>query len=112
MTFDSTLLDKISEHDRLFFERFPRRRHMVRRAYPGEVEIAYQQSGETVPQLSPDRRWFTFVHKVAFCIRTREHYDGPADAETDLSDGEIMAMLVQIDARHGVDRKKFRRGHM
>lgn len=82
---------RVTQGDRLFFERFPHRRHRVRIAGQAEIEqdLALTGSKRVMP---PGKRLFMAVKYIAPGVRLRLLVVGPRDADTDLN--EERARLV------------------
>ena len=60
----SASVDRVTEADRLFFERLPHRQHRVR--LTSLAEIARQELIDGQPMtIPPGFRWFTAVHNIA-----------------------------------------------
>jgi hypothetical protein len=78
-------VDRVSQADRRFFERFPHRKHRVRLASQAEIGQNEILQGETV-WLPPGYRWFTVVRNVAPGARLRLFVRYLEDAETDLDE--------------------------
>ncbi len=57
-------VDRVTDADRLFFERLPHRQHRVR--LTSQAEIARQELIDGRPMtIPPGYRWFTAVHNIA-----------------------------------------------
>jgi len=78
-------VDRVSQADRRFFERFPHRKHRVRLASQAEIGQNEILQDETV-WLPPGYRWFTVVRNVAPGARMRLFVRYLEDAETDLDE--------------------------
>ena len=78
-------VDRVSQADRRFFERFPHRKHRVRLASQAEIGQNEILQDETV-WLPPGYRWFTVVRNVAPGARLRLFVRYLEDAETDLDE--------------------------
>ena len=78
-------VDRVSQADRRFFERFPHRKHRVRLASQAEIGQNEILQGGTV-WLPPGYRWFTVVRNVAPGARLRLFVRYLEDAETDLDE--------------------------
>jgi hypothetical protein len=76
-------VDRVSQADRRFFERFPHRQHRVRITSQAELGQNEILNGEPV-WLPPGYRWFTVVKNVAPGVRFRLFVRNERDAETDL----------------------------
>ncbi|MET4794676.1 hypothetical protein ABIF64_006854 [Bradyrhizobium japonicum] len=84
-------VDRVTQADRLFFERRPDRRHRVRLASQAELEQCELMEGRpTSPP--PGCRVFTIVRNIAPGARLRLYTYGLEDAETDLSEAVALAI--------------------
>src|ERR1700730_1099251 len=81
-------VDKVTNADRKFFERFPHRRYRVRLAGPAEVEYGVLLGGENPRRLPPDYRHYAIVKNVASGARMRLIVIGNEGWDTDLPDQE------------------------
>jgi hypothetical protein len=89
-------VDRVTQADRLFFERFPHRRHRVRLA--SKVEIEQQELLEGVSIWSPPPcRIFAVVRNIAPGVRFHLMVRGVEGAETDLSE-KIAAAIFEDSA--------------
>ena len=78
-------VERVTQADRLFFERFPHRQHRVRLASQAEIEQYELLEGQpAMPQ--PGCRVFTVVRNIAPGTRLRLYTYGLEGAETDLSE--------------------------
>ncbi len=78
-------VDRVTQADRRFFERFPDRQHRVRLTSAAELEQQTILDGK--PPFIPDGcRCFTLIRNIAPGARMRLFWTAPADAETDLSE--------------------------
>jgi hypothetical protein len=87
-------VDRVKEADRLFFERFPRRKHRVRLASRAEIEQEELLRG-AVLWAPPPCRIFAAVRNVAPGVRLKLMIRGVEGAETDLV--EEMAAAIFND---------------
>jgi hypothetical protein len=79
------LVDKATESDRLYFERYPQRRHRVRLSHRAEIDQNELLGGEPLP-VPPGFRWFTVVRNVCPGARLRVFTLNREDAEVDLDE--------------------------
>jgi hypothetical protein len=77
-------VDKATNADRKFFERFPHRRHRVRLVGPAEVEYSALLAGESPRRLPPDFRHYAIIKNVASGARLRMIVIGNKGWDTDL----------------------------
>ena len=85
-------VDKVTQADRRFFERFPNRRHRVRLA--SQAEIAQHELLEGAPIWKPPgTRIFVAVRNIAPGCRLRLYIRGIEGAETDLDEGMAKAIF-------------------
>jgi hypothetical protein len=85
-------VDRVTQADRLFFERFPNRQHRVRLA--SQAEIGQQEIMEGKPQaIPPGCRIFTAVRNIAPGVRLRLFTFGLEGSETDLSEAWARAIF-------------------
>jgi hypothetical protein len=85
-------VDRVTQADRLFFERFPHRQHRVRLA--SQAEIAQYELLEGQPAMPPPGcRVFTVVRNIAPGARLRLYTYGLEGAETDLSEPTARAIF-------------------
>ena len=86
------LVREVTETDRQFFERFPRRRHRVRVA--SEVEISQIEIVEGKPATVPNGcRVFTAVRNVGPGMRLRAFVYATEGAETDLDEANARSIF-------------------
>jgi hypothetical protein len=93
-------VDRLSDSDRQFFERFPYREFRVRisgQAEREEIEIA---NGRKMTDPGPGERFFTIVHRVAPGARSRVVTIMRADTETDLPDDQVQRLWRQVVEMH------------
>lgn len=83
-------VDIMSQADRRFFERFPRRQHRIRMASQAEIEQHELLTGE-MPWL-PGTRIFVAVRNIVAGARMRLYFRGLDGADTDLD--ECMARAI------------------
>jgi hypothetical protein len=76
-------VDRASQSDRRFFERFPNRQHRVRLASRAEIEQNQIISGRPWG-LPPGYRHFVTIRNIADGVRLRNFIINVQDAETDL----------------------------
>ena len=76
-------IDRISEADRQYFERFAHRRHRVRVAGRVELEVDRILLGRA-RSLPPGRQLYTAVRNVRPGLRFRIVFLGPADRDPEL----------------------------
>jgi hypothetical protein len=79
-------VDKITNADRKFFERFPHRKHRVRPAGRAEIEQDALFAGKARPHLPPDLIYYAIVKNVARGARLRAIVIGNEGWDTDLSE--------------------------
>jgi hypothetical protein len=84
-------VDRVTQADRLFFERRPDRKHRVRLASRAELEQYELLEGRPASP-TPGCRGFTVVRNIAPGARLRLYAYGLEGAETDLS--ESMAAAI------------------
>jgi hypothetical protein len=87
------VFDRVGERDRRFFERHPGRRYLLRRAYPGEMEII----PESLPPLPPGGCWWIVVSQIEPGIRARQFLIGPRNGENDLDDNGVLRVLAMFN---------------
>ncbi|WP_439407434.1 hypothetical protein ACNJX9_39465 [Bradyrhizobium sp. DASA03076] len=75
-------VDRVSESDRRFFERFPHRQHRVRRASQAEIEAIAILSGEK-KTVAADRQVYLAVKNIAPGAQLRLVIIGPRNLDTD-----------------------------
>jgi hypothetical protein len=88
-------VDRVTQADRLFFERFPYRIHRVRLASPAEIEQQELLEGAAL-WAPPPCRIFAVVRNIAPGVRLRLMVRGVEGAETDLT--EEMASAIFRDS--------------
>ncbi|MEH2473645.1 hypothetical protein V1281_005169 [Nitrobacteraceae bacterium AZCC 2161] len=81
-------VNKITDADRKFFDRFPHRQYRVRLAGPAEVEYSALLAGESPQRLPPDLNHYAIVKNVAPGARLRVIVIGNEGWDTDLSEQE------------------------
>jgi hypothetical protein len=86
-------VDKVSQADRRFFERFPHRQHRVRLASHAEIEQHRIIDGGQ--RFAPDGyAVFTIVRNIATGVRMRLFLVAPDTCETDVSENTAHAIFV------------------
>lgn len=91
-------VDLITQADRQFFERFPRRQHRVRLA--SQAEIGQNEVLEGHPVWLPDGlRVFTAVRNIAPGIRMRLFLRAPEMSETDVDELTALAIYEAASTR-------------
>jgi hypothetical protein len=88
-------VDRVTQADRLFFERFPQRMHRVRLASRPEIEQQELIQG-AILWAPPPCRIFAVVRNIAPGVRLRLMIRGVEGAETDLT--EEMAAAIFKDS--------------
>jgi hypothetical protein len=81
-------VDKATNADRKFFERFPHRRYRVRLAGPAEVEYGALLAGQSPRRLPPDLHHYAIIKNVAPGARLRVIVIGNEGWDTDLPEQE------------------------
>lgn len=85
-------VDRVTQADRRFFERFPNRRHRVRLA--SQAEIGQHELLEGQPIFLPDGfRIFTVVRNIADGVRLRLYTRGLEGSETDLNEATALQIF-------------------
>jgi hypothetical protein len=79
-------VDRVTQADRRFFERFPHRMHRIRLASQAEIEQNAILMGSDEMALPPWQQHFVAVKNVAPGHRMRLTVVGPTGAETDLGE--------------------------
>jgi hypothetical protein len=79
-------VNKITDADRKFFDRFPHRQYRVRLAGAAEVEYGALLAGESPRRLPPDLNHYAIVKNVAPGARLRMVVVGNEGWDTDLSE--------------------------
>jgi hypothetical protein len=90
-------VERMTQADRLFFERFPTRQHRVRLASQAEIEERAILEG--LPPIPDGSRFFVVVRQVASCIRMRALVVAPEDNETDIPEAQCRAIFQQVAGR-------------
>jgi hypothetical protein len=85
-------VDRASQSDRRFFERFPNRQHRIRLASRAEIEQEELLRG-AVLWAPPPCRIFAAVRNVAPGVRLKLMIRGVEDAETDLDEATALAIF-------------------
>ncbi|MBR1167451.1 hypothetical protein [Bradyrhizobium liaoningense] len=94
-------VDRVSESDRRFFERFPHRQHRVRRASQAEIEAIAILSGEK-KTVAADRQVYLAVKSIAPGAQLRLVIIGPRNLDTDFPEffaQELYELLNNDQAR-------------
>jgi hypothetical protein len=81
-------VEKITNADRNFFERFPQRQHRVRLAGRAEVEQDALLAGESPRRVPPDLSHYAIVKNVAPGLRLRLILIGDEGLDIDVSEQE------------------------
>jgi hypothetical protein len=89
-------VERVKEADRLFFERFPHRKHRVRLASQAEIEQDELLRG-TALGAPPPCRIFAAVRNVAPGVRLKLMIRGIEGAETDLAE-EMARAIFEANA--------------
>jgi hypothetical protein len=84
-------LDRVTEGDRLFFERHRHRSHRLRRAGQVEIEEESILRGSRV-ELPTGAAWFTIVKQLSPGMRARVPVVLPEETNTDISETEAEAV--------------------
>ncbi|MGH9614296.1 MAG: hypothetical protein ACRD4P_14580 [Bryobacteraceae bacterium] len=88
----ANLVDRVTQTDRRFFERFPHRKHRVRLA--SQAEIAQHELLDDKPIFLPEVcRIFTVVRNIAPGARLRMYVRGLEGSETDLDEATALAIF-------------------
>jgi hypothetical protein len=90
-------VDRVTQADRLFFERFPNRQHRVRLASQAEIEQNAVLTGSGDMILSPGQQHYVAVKNVAPGHRMRLSVVGPINAETDLNEDEARRIYEVVN---------------
>jgi hypothetical protein len=92
-------VDRVTQADRQFFERFPQRKHRVRLA--SEAEISQQELIQgAVLWVAPGCRIFVAVRNVAPGCRLRLYIQSLEGSETDLDEGMARAIFEASATPH------------
>jgi hypothetical protein len=86
-------VERMTQADRRFFERFPTRQHRVRLA--SQAEIEERRILDNLPPVPDGLRFFIVVRQIAPCIRMRALVVAPGDAETDIPESRCRAIFQQ-----------------
>jgi hypothetical protein len=92
-------VDRVSQADKRFFERFSGRQHRVRLSSEAEIEQTEILQGEPV-WLPAGYRWFTVVRNVAPGARLRLFVRYLEDAETDLDEATAREIFLSAATPH------------
>lgn len=85
-------VDRITQADRAFFERFPHRQHRIRLKSQAEIDQLTLLDGKP-PWIPQGFRLFTVVRNVAPGYRLRLFVLSPEGSETDLSEATCRAVF-------------------
>jgi hypothetical protein len=85
-------VDRVTQADAKFFERFPHRRHRVRLASDAEIGHREILEGEPV-WMPPGCRIFAVVRNIAPGVRLRMYIRGLEGSETDLDEATARAIF-------------------
>jgi hypothetical protein len=88
-------VDRVTQADRRYFERFPHRQHRLRLASQAEIEQT-KVIGQDM-WLPSDRQHYVVIRNVAPGMRLRHSIVGPRDAETDVSEAEARALYEIVE---------------
>ena len=77
----------VGEADRLFFEKFPHRKHFVRLAAPAEIDRQAILDGG-LPEVPQGHRFFAIVRHVVPGRRLRLLTPAPEGTDTELNEGD------------------------
>lgn len=91
----ATLVEKATNADRLYFERFPDREHRIRYAYTAEIQQEQIIHGEKIIA-EPGYRIFTIVKNLCRGSRLRILRQGPEHADVDVSEAEARDIYEAI----------------
>jgi hypothetical protein len=75
-------VDRVTQADRRFFERFPHREHRIRLASQAEIEQQTILDGEP-PWVPPGYHLFTIIRNISPGCRMRLFAPGPPSVDTD-----------------------------
>jgi hypothetical protein len=92
-------VDRVSQADERFFERFSGRQHRVRLSSAAEIEQTEILQGEPA-WLPAGYRWFTVVRNVAPGARLRLFVLYQEDAETDLDEATAREIFLSAATPH------------
>lgn len=84
-------VDKITDADRKFFDRFPHRQHRLRLAGRAEIEHNALLASEGIPRRSPNRNYYAMIKSLAPGWRLRMIVVGNECWDTDVSEQEARA---------------------
>jgi hypothetical protein len=88
-------IDKITDADRRFFERFPARRYRMRLSGQAERE-QYQLLGDGGSEIGTGEALYTLVHSIVPGIRSRLFVVAGDDFDTDLPDSAVQRMWEAV----------------
>ena len=89
-------VDRITQADRRFFERFPHREHRIRLASQAEIEQNTLLDGKP-PWIPQDFRLYTIVRNIAPGTRMRLFLPAPEGRETDVSETTARAVWDAVE---------------
>jgi hypothetical protein len=92
----SARVDRITDADRKFFERFPNRRHRLRVAHRAEIEQGALVFCESVIPLPDGMIHFAAVRNVRTGFRLRVFFAGHAELDVDLSESAAWSVFMQL----------------
>jgi hypothetical protein len=92
------MVDRVTQADRRFFERFPDRTHRLRLASPAEIEQYDIIEGKA--WMPPGFRMYVAVKKIASDARMRSFVRGLADWETDVPEATARAVWEAVSNPH------------
>lgn len=96
----SAAVQRVTDADAKFFDRFPLRAHRVRHAARAELDANAAAQGLKRIETEPGRRWFTVVRQIAPGVRSRLFVQNRNDADTDMSEAEAQGVYEWL-ARTG-----------
>ncbi len=94
-------LDRALEIDRLFFERFPVRRHRIRLATPSEVEGFAVAYGVGATRLKAGKRWYAVVRWLSDGAWLKVFIPNRAGEETDVPEAWAAALYGRLAVHDG-----------
>ena len=89
-------VNRITQADRMYFERFPHRQHRVRLA--GQAEVEQHDIVDDGPPLQDGYRLYVAVRNVAPGARLRQFLVAPEGRETDLSEATARVIFEKAAA--------------
>ena len=81
-------VDRVTQADRLFFERFPHRQHRIRIASAAEIEQQTIIDGEP-PWVPPGYHLFAIIRNISPGCRLRLFAPGPPSVDTDAPEDRV-----------------------